>query len=274
MPRKITKPVRKEKVKKEGVIVDVLNTAGKVVGKEHLPQDLFAAAQNPALVAQAVRVYRANSRAGTHDTKTRSEVSRSTRKIYRQKGTGRARHGSLKAPIFIGGGIAHGPHPRNYRLALSKKMRRAALGSVLTSKLKEGSIKVISQLGEIPAKTKSMVETLSHLTLLDKNEKKQRNLLLLTVATPQNVILAGRNLPYLTITSARMVNAYMALSHDIIVIMKEAVNSFVEPSEEKAEEAVAKTPKVTKAVVKKEIKPKKAAKKPAVKKKPVKKAKK
>src|SRR5207248_616028 len=98
----------------------------KASGKVSLPKEIFAETVNKKLLAQAVRVYLANKRQGNASTKTRGEVEGSTRKIYRQKGTGNARHGSIRAPIFVKGGIVHGPRPRDFSLGLSKKMRRKA----------------------------------------------------------------------------------------------------------------------------------------------------
>lgn len=223
--------MHKEIVKK-AVYVDVYNTSGKVVGKESLPKDMFAATINPVLVAQAVRVYQANTRRGTHSTKTRSEVVGSTRKIYRQKGTGRARHGSIKAPIFIGGGVAHGPHPRDYRLKLPQKMRRIALASVLSAKLKDGSIKIIDKLSAIPAKTKSMIETLANLTLFDKKEKQHKSILLITNGQVENIKLAGRNIPYLSIVPVQTLNTYEAFAHDALLFMRDALSFIREPKQQ------------------------------------------
>ena len=107
-----------------GLTVDVYDTRGKVVEKMHLPKDIFGVDVNQQLIAQAVRVYLANKRQGTVSTKTRGEVTGSTRKIYRQKGTGRARHGSIRAPIFVHGGLVFGPKPRDYSMKFPKKMRK------------------------------------------------------------------------------------------------------------------------------------------------------
>jgi len=133
--------------KAAGLKVEVIDTVGKVVETMELPKELFGAKINSVLMAQAVRVYLANQRLGTASTKTRGEVDGSTRKIYRQKGTGRARHGGIRAPIFVKGGIAHGPKPRDYSLLLSKNMRIAALRSALSAKVKAGEVAVIAGFG-------------------------------------------------------------------------------------------------------------------------------
>jgi large subunit ribosomal protein L4 len=137
-----------------GVKIDVLDLTGKVQTSIDLPAELFGAKVNKQIMAQAVRVYLANQRQGTQSTKTRGEVTGSTRKIYRQKGTGRARHGGITAPIFVGGGIALGPKPRDYGLSLPKKMRRVALASALTSQLNAGKVKVVDGFDTIEPKTK------------------------------------------------------------------------------------------------------------------------
>src|SRR6185437_7247197 len=126
---------QKEKSKVAPVSVDVVGIDGKVTGKIALPGEIFGEKLNKALLAQAVRVYLANQRQGNASTKTRGEVDGSTRKIYRQKGTGRARHGSVRAPIFVHGGIAHGPKPRDFSLTMPQKMKQKALFSALSTKL-------------------------------------------------------------------------------------------------------------------------------------------
>lgn len=202
---------------------DVYNIEGELVGKIVLPGQIFAAKINPVLTSQAVRIYLANQRSGTHSVKTRAEVTGSTRKIYRQKGTGRARHGDIKAPIFIGGGIAHGPKPRDYSLNFPKKTRRFALFSALTSKFQEGKIKIVDGLEKIEAKTKLMFTALTNLGFIQKKEKKANSVLLIIPEVQKNIILAGRNLPSLSIVQARLLNTYDVLSHQNILFTKTAI---------------------------------------------------
>ena len=144
MPRVKTekKPeVKKVAVKKtSGLTVPVYDIKGKEKGTLILPKEAFAVSVKPQLLAQAVRVYQFNRRQGTASTKTRGEVTGSTRKIYRQKGTGRARHGDIKAPIFVGGGIVGGPKPKDYSLGINKKQKTKAFFGALTLKLKEKNI--------------------------------------------------------------------------------------------------------------------------------------
>ncbi len=143
--------------------VPVLNMKGEEVDTIELPADIFGASVNVGLMHQAYVRQMANARLGTHRTKTRGEVLLSTRKIYRQKGTGRARHGSRKAPIFVGGGVAHGPKTRDYTLHMPRKMRQAALRSALTAKAQEGDIVVVDALDLEQPKTRQMVSVLTNL---------------------------------------------------------------------------------------------------------------
>lgn len=180
-----------------------------------LPKELFAAKINKPLMAQAVRVYLANQRQGTASTKTRGEVEGSTRKIYRQKGTGRARHGAIRAPIFVGGGIAFGPTPRDYHLDFPKKMKRAALSSALTSAFQEGKMIVVDGLSLV-AKTKIMANTLQ--TVGTKGST------LLVVGKDAGVTMrAARNIADLDILPAQNLHAYSVISHQKVVCMKEAI---------------------------------------------------
>ncbi|OGG03458.1 50S ribosomal protein L4 [Candidatus Gottesmanbacteria bacterium RBG_16_37_8] len=214
---------KKQTVKIKDLKVDVYNVKGEKTGKITLPENVFAAKVNPVLLAQSVRVFQVNQRLGTRKTKTRGEVNHSGRKIYRQKGTGRARHGSIKAPIFIGGGVAHGPKLKDYQLNLSKKMRRLALYGALTHKYQTDSIKFINHLNEFPAKTKKMVEFLENFKLL-KDKKKKSSLLLVTDKIRHEVILSGRNLPYLSITPVNQLNTYEVLRNNCLLMEKNTVD--------------------------------------------------
>jgi large subunit ribosomal protein L4 len=163
--------------------VPVLNMRGEEVDAIELLAAIFEAPVNVGLMHQALVRQQANARLGTHKAKSRSEVNLSTRKIWRQKGTGRARHGSRKAPIFVGGGVAHGPKPRDYSVRMPRKMRQAALRSALTVKAQEGDLVVIDQLALEQPKTREMVEILDRLVgnastlvvLEDKNENVERS---------------------------------------------------------------------------------------------------
>lgn len=213
-PRAVTKPP-KYPPKAAAVSVPVLGIDGKSIGKMTLPGELFAAKINKVLMAQAVRVYLTNQREGRVSTKTRGEVEGSTRKIYRQKGTGRARHGAIRAPIFVGGGIVFGPSPRDYRLDLPKKMKRAALASALTSAIQEGKIIVISGLGGV-AKTKIMAHSLHNIGV-------QGSTLLVVGKDAGATMRSARNIAHLDILPAQNLYAYTVLSHQKLVFMKEAI---------------------------------------------------
>ncbi|EKD64526.1 MAG: hypothetical protein ACD_50C00352G0006 [uncultured bacterium] len=214
-------------VKKTGELsLDLFDIKGKTAGKIDLPKEIFGAKINNQLLAQAVRVYLANQRKGTAETKTRGEVHGSTRKIWRQKGTGRARHGSKKAPIFVHGGIAFGPHPRDFSLKISKKMKRQALFSALSSKLKSNEIKAVTGLEKLDPKTKSMADVINNLGI----DKKKRNILMITPLKNdlENVYRAARNLEGVRILNANVLNTYDVLNNRLILLMDKAVDSIKE----------------------------------------------
>ncbi|MBL7158966.1 50S ribosomal protein L4 [Candidatus Microgenomates bacterium] len=205
------------------VKVNVFDIKGEITGKISLPDEIFAVEAKKELIAQAVRVYLANQRQGTASTKNRSEVRGSRRKIWRQKGTGRARHGDKYAPIFVGGGIAHGPKPKDFSLKFSKKMRKKALFGTLTLKLKEKQLLVVSGLEKIKPKTKELVKVIKALKLEDKNNKLKTKTLLVAPKKTDNLILAGRNLENLVFNQADLLNAYTILSCQKLILMKEAI---------------------------------------------------
>lgn len=196
--------------------VVVLGPDGKPTGKVTLPAELFAAKINKVLMAQAVRVYLSNQRAGSAATKTRGQVEGSTRKIYRQKGTGRARHGAIRAPIFVGGGIVFGPSPRDYARAFPKKMRRAALASALTSAFGEGKMIVVAGLGGV-RKTKIMAKSLQNVGVTGPA-------LFVTGHGTEVGTRSARNIDNLDTLPAQNLNAYTVLSHQKLVFMKEAID--------------------------------------------------
>jgi large subunit ribosomal protein L4 len=224
---KTPKKEAKELVKETGLKLSVYNTKGKVVESLTLPKDIFAVEVNNKLMAQAVRVYMANKRRGTVKTKSRGEVNISTRKIYRQKGTGRARHGAASAPIFVGGGIAFGPRQRDYSLKLTQDMKRKALFSALSSKLKKGEIRLVSGLEKLEPKTKLMNETFESLSLNGKKLK-----VLLVTPKPgkdfENVTKAARNIEGVRISSSNLLNAYDVLQSQNILFMKQSLDTVKE----------------------------------------------
>lgn len=204
--------------------IPVYSLAGRTLGTLSLPKDIFGAEVNKKLLAQAVRVYSTNQKTITASTKTRGEVRGSTAKIYRQKGTGRARHGAIRAPIFVGGGIVFGPKPKTVRLELPKKMKRGSLLSALSSKAIDKSIVGISGLEKATGKTKEIVKLLSVISrkLSDKKQKQASALIVIGKKT-DNVARAAKNIPGIDVLSVNTINAYEILKHDTLLLTKEAL---------------------------------------------------
>lgn len=200
----------------------VYDVKGKLVGKVGLPSEIFGVEPNNKLISQAVRVYLANQRLGTASTKTRGEVRGSTRKIQRQKGTGRARHGSIRAPIFVHGGIVFGPKPRDYSLKLPKKMRRLALFSALSSKATLGEIKVLKGFEKIKPKTKLMAKVIENLNSKLKNEKIL--LVLPNLKDFESLYKASRNIEEMQVILAASLNTYQVLDNKMILLVKDAID--------------------------------------------------
>jgi large subunit ribosomal protein L4 len=191
--------------------VPVRNIAGKEVDTIELPADIFEAEINVDLMHQAYVRQMANARLGTHKAKTRGEVNRSKAKWYRQKGTGRARHGSRNAPIFVGGGKAFGPRPRKYTKDMPRKMRRAALRSALSALLRDDQLIVIDEFKLADARTKSAQEALRNLT------GDARTLVLLP-GRDELVELSVRNLASAQTLHANYLNIRDLFSHDKVVM--------------------------------------------------------
>lgn len=191
--------------------VPVLNMKGEEVDTIELPAAIFEAPVNLGLMHQALVRQQANARLGTHKAKSRSEVLLSTRKIWRQKGTGRARHGSRKAPIFVGGGVAHGPRPRDYTVKMPRKMRQAALRSALTVKAQDGGLVVIDRLALEQPKTRDMAEILARLTGDGKA-------LVVLEGKNENVELSTNNIPSAKILRVNYLNIRDLLDCDKVLI--------------------------------------------------------
>ena len=209
-------------VKKTSPSLVIYNIEGKEEKTIELPKDIFSVSANPSLLAQAVRVYLVNQRQGNVKVKTRSEVIGSTRKIYRQKGTGKARHGAIKAPIFVGGGIAHGPKQKDYNLKFNKKEKKIALFAALSEKLKEKKIFGLENKAlTIEPKTKIFVNFLEKLLLLNKN-----NLIVLLKIEKNNLILAMRNIPGISFIDARSLNPYLVLKSNNIIFIENSLEVF------------------------------------------------
>ncbi|MCS7178956.1 MAG: 50S ribosomal protein L4 [Anaerolineae bacterium] len=191
--------------------VPVWNMSGQQVDEIELRPDIFEAPINVPLMHQALVRQLANARLGTHKTKSRGEVNRTTRKWYRQKGTGRARHGSRNAPIFVGGGVAHGPKPRSYEQRMPKKMRRAALRSALSVKAGQQQIVVVDRLELPEPKTRDMREVLSRLNVGE-------NALILLPGRNETVEKSVRNLPKVKTLHASYLNIRDLLQYEKVVM--------------------------------------------------------
>lgn len=198
--------------------VQVYNMSGEEVSSVELPADIFEARVNRDLMHQALVRQMSNKRLGTHKAKGRSEVNKSTRKIYRQKGTGNARHGSRKAPIFVGGGVAHGPKPRKYTKRMPRKMRRAALRSALTMKANSGDIVVLDKISMDAPKTKEIVATMNRLTAGNST-------LLLLAGHDINVERSARNAVDVKALLANYLNIRDLLGYDKLVLPLDALET-------------------------------------------------
>ena len=203
--------------------VPVYNMAGKEVADVELPATVFEANINRGLMHQALVRQMANARLGTHKAKGRSEVNRTTAKAYRQKGTGNARHGSRRAPIFVGGGVAHGPTPRKYTKKMPRRMRRAALRSALSVKAENGDVVVLDEVSLNTPKTKEMM------SLVD-NVARGNSALLLLAQRNENVEKSARNLEDVKTLRAGYLNIRDLLGYDKIIMplaALEIVNGFL-----------------------------------------------
>ena len=200
--------------------VSVLNMEGKEVGTMELSDAIFGAKINEHLVHMAVVQQLANNRQGTQSAKTRSEVRGGGRKPWRQKGTGHARQGSIRAPQWKGGGVVFAPTPRDYSFKLNKKEKRAALKSVLTSKVNESKFIVLDELKLDEIKTKKFKEVLDNL--------KVSKALVIINENDKNIVLSARNLPAVKTALTNTINVYDILKYDTIVVTKDAVATIEE----------------------------------------------
>jgi len=200
------------------VQVPVYNASGEELRKIKISDAVFGVPFNEAVVHQVMVGMQANARQGTASAKTRAEVVGSTKKLYRQKGTGSARSGSKKSPLRRGGGVTFGPKPRDYRQSLPKKLRRLALRCVLSSKAGEGDLKIIDTLEFKEAKTKKMMALLDALQI-------ESSALIVTQKTEENVILSSRNIPQITTTPANVMNIIDIMSHKTLLMTEAAVRA-------------------------------------------------
>ncbi|HTZ74602.1 MAG TPA: 50S ribosomal protein L4 [Candidatus Aquilonibacter sp.] len=196
-------------------VVDVMDLAGKKVGTVELADDVFAAQVNPHLLHESVRHYLAGKRAGTHKTKDKSEVSGSGKKLWRQKGTGRARIGSVRSPLWRHGGTVHGPVPRSYAYSLPKKMILGALRSALSAKLADQKITIVEEWRLDSHKTKPFRAALSKL------DGETRTMLLVDKGGNINLERASRNLEGVTLVPATELETYDLMRHERLILSRE-----------------------------------------------------
>ncbi len=197
------------------------NMSGSAIGEVNLSDSVFGAEVNKGVLHSAVVNYLANQRQGTQSTKTRTEVTGGGKKPFRQKGTGRARQGSTRAPQWIKGGVALGPKPRDYSYSLNKKVKKLALISALSEKASQNEIMVIDSLEMDAVKTKTIADMLK---ALGADEKA----LIVTKDKNENIYLSSRNIEGVSATFVGMMNVYEILNHDKFIIAKDAVEKLEE----------------------------------------------
>jgi large subunit ribosomal protein L4 len=257
--------------------VKVHNLKNKEVGNVELSDVVFGVELNEHLIHLAVKNYLQNARQGNSATKTRGNVSGSGRKLWKQKGTGRARIASLRSPLWKGGGTVHGPQPRDWSSKFPKKMKRGALRSALSERLREGNLIIIDEFGIDNPKTKEFISVLIGLGLLEN--KKQTKTLIVDSLDNENLIRSSRNVRKTKVVNSYGVNIYDLLYHEKLLISKAAIeelNNLLDPQREKNGAVETEEPKKAKKTeskkaeakeadeevkeVKKEAKPKKEAK--------------
>ena len=212
----------------------VRNLKNTEIGEVELSDAVFGVELNESLIHAAVRNYLANRRQGTSATKTRGNVSGSGRKLWKQKGTGRARIASLRSPLWKGGGNVHGPQPRDWSYKMPKKMRRGALRSALSERLREGNLIIIDDFSFENPKTKEFIGIMSELGLSDK--KKQTKTLIVDSLDNSNLIMASRNVQKTKVINSFGLNIYDLIYHEKLLISKSAVeelNHLLDPNREK-----------------------------------------
>ena len=200
--------------------LSVLNINGQDTGRKvTLSNDIFGIEPNNHAMYLDVKQYLANQRQGTHKSKERNEVSGTTKKLKKQKGTGGARAGSMKSPVFIGGGRVFGPRPRNYSFKLNKKVKSLARLSALSSLMKDNKIALVEPISLAQPKTKEFYSILSNLPIMGKKT------LVVTSETNENVFLSSRNLPHVKVSTAASLTTYDLLNTDTLLLTEETVNT-------------------------------------------------
>lgn len=206
--------------------IKVFNTKALVVGSLTLPPFIFQAKISDSLIAQAVRVYLANQRKSYAKTKPRSEIRGTTKKMWAQKGTGRARHSSAKAPIFVGGGVAHGPRGnQNYQLKLNKKMRARALQSILSQFAQDKRIIAIQKITSIQPQTRQADKLIGQLRKNDKIMEKSKKIAIITASPAVAVKRAFSNLPYITLLNLKSLSVYQLARQHFLIFSPQAIHA-------------------------------------------------
>ena len=201
--------------------VDVVDWNKRKVGEVELADEVFGAEVNQALLYEAVRQFQAGRRAGTHKTKVRAEVAGSGKKLWKQKGTGRARMGSVRSPLWRHGGTVHGPVPRDYSYKLPRKMVAGALRSALSAKLRDGEMTVVEEFNFADHKTNNAMNALA-------NVVSGRTVLVVENGENRNLTLGIRNLKGITLLATREVNAFHVLGHQSLLLSAAAASKFSE----------------------------------------------
>lgn len=201
--------------------VDIVDLNNATVGSLELSDAVFGAEVNEALLYEAVRQYTAAKRSGTAATKTRHEVSGSGKKLWKQKGTGRARMGSIRSPLWRHGGTVHGPQPRSYEYKLPRKMQLGALRSALSAKLRDGELKVIRAFELADHKTKNFMQVLGKL-------ERRKSVLLVELGDNNKLTLASRNLPGVKLVPTKNVTVYDLLAHQQVFMSEPAAKKLSE----------------------------------------------
>ena len=195
---------------------------GEAIGEVELPEELFSAPVNEAVLHQVVIAQLAGRHLGTSNTKRRGEVSGGGKKPYRQKGTGRARQGSIRSPQYTGGGVVFGPHPRSYVQRLPRQMKRLALCGALTAKLDDGAIRVVDAFGMEAPKTRNVIDILAALG------RSEGRVLIVAPGTDETLILSARNLPGVEVIRADSLNVVALLNADAVLIEQPALSRMEE----------------------------------------------
>ncbi|MBI5613463.1 50S ribosomal protein L4 [Candidatus Gottesmanbacteria bacterium] len=226
MPVKAKKPsvAPKKAIKKprsSSMSASVFSGIGKEGSEMMLEKAVFGVRVPQSLLAQAVRVHLSNQRSGSASTKGRGEVEGSTRKIYKQKGTGNARHGGIRAPIFVGGGIAFGPKPHSFRLKFPDSMKKQSLRGALSMKHAQHELFVVEESKKLPQKTREMASLFDALGIVGKT-------LFVTPKSSYETVRAVRNIQDIDVIGAEDVNTYVLLSHKTIVCTKDAIMSITQ----------------------------------------------